>query len=187
MTPRTRLFGLLGLAAALWFTRDALLPAGEAPPDRSRSRPPAPRSAPVATGAPAAASADDSPRGVAALVLRGPVEAGSRHDPFAAPRPVAAPAKPAIGRGPVDAAPPPSPPPPAPPPPRLPYRFVGGLSEKGQPPSVYLTLGDKLIEARAGDTLEGGYRLDKITPRELTFIHLQQNLAVRLAVDGEPS
>ena len=60
-------------------------------------------------------------------------------------------------------------------------------TKKGQPASVYLSLGDKLIQARAGDTLEGGYRLDKIAPRELTFVNLQQNVTVLMPVDGEPS
>ena len=69
----------------------------------------------------------------------------------------------------------------------MPYRFFGALLEKGQPASVFLGLGEKLIQARVGDTLDGGYRLESIAPRELTFKHLQMNVTVRMAVDGDPS
>ena len=61
------------------------------------------------------------------------------------------------------------------------------MREKDQTASVFLTHEDRLIQARAGDTLDGGYRLLSIALRELTFLNLQQNLTVRMPVDGEPS
>jgi hypothetical protein len=60
------------------------------------------------------------------------------------------------------------------------------LSENGKPASVYLALGETLIDARPGDVLEGGYQLKSLSAKELTFLHQQSNLTVRLAVDGEP-
>jgi Tfp pilus assembly protein PilN len=63
---------------------------------------------------------------------------------------------------------------------------MGMLNESGAPSSVFLSLGGVLITASPGDTLEGGYRLEKIAPRELTFMQLQQNQIVRLAIEGEP-
>jgi hypothetical protein len=50
---------------------------------------------------------------------------------------------------------------------------------------VFLAVGDKLIHARAGELLEGGYRLESISAKELVFVQLQQNLTLRMSVDGE--
>jgi hypothetical protein len=75
---------------------------------------------------------------------------------------------------------------PAPPPvPQLPYRYYGTVKERGLPPSVFLALDGALIQAKAGDVLQGGYRLESIAAHELLFVHLQQNLTLRLSVDGE--
>lgn len=81
---------------------------------------------------------------------------------------------------------PPPPPPPAPPPlPTLPYRFVGLLDDaQAGKPRVFLALGEKLLVASPGDLLEGGFRLESIGSQELVFVHLQQNLTLRLSVAG---
>ena len=42
-----------------------------------------------------------------------------------------------------------------------------------------------LITARPGDTLDGGFRLDALTTRELTFTHLATQKTVRMAIEGE--
>jgi hypothetical protein len=83
----------------------------------------------------------------------------------------------------VDAGPPAPPPPP--PPPRLPYRFMGMVNDPGAPASVFLILGTTLITAHPGETLEGGFRLESVSPRELVFQHPLHKQAVRLSVDGE--
>jgi hypothetical protein len=179
-----RLAALIAAAAGLWFARDALLPAGPGAADSARAVVPA-RSAPAQALTPTDADVCTVP---ATMPERGLFAAAFDQDPFTGPRPPAAPA--ARPAPPVPAfIGPPAPPPPAPPapPPRAPYRFFGTLLEKGQPASVFLGLGEKLIQARVGDTLEGGYRLDGIAPRELTFMHLQMNVTVRMAVDGDPS
>jgi hypothetical protein len=88
----------------------------------------------------------------------------------------------------VVAPPPVAPPPPPPPPPlpKVPFRYLGMVNEKGEPAKVFLALGGALLTARAGDSLEGGFRLDSISTRELVFTHLQQQKAVRFGIDGEP-
>lgn len=72
------------------------------------------------------------------------------------------------------------------PPPQLPYRFLGTYAEKTDSPTVFLTLGERLIVAKTGDTLEGGFRLETVSARELTFVHVQQNVTLRLSVTGGP-
>ncbi len=69
-------------------------------------------------------------------------------------------------------------------PPQLPYRFLGTYAEKTDSPTVFLTLGERLIVAKTGDTLEGGFRLETVSARELTFVHVQQNVTLRLSVTG---
>ncbi len=190
MKPRTRLIALLGLAVALWWARSLLLPSegsnsnnsAETVGGRPRVAGLATRTSPLAS-LPTAAEVCTT---AAALPLRELLDAGSHADPFTPPPVVVAVQAAPVVQGFVG-PPPPPPPRPPPPPPRLPYRLLGVLNEKGQPGVVYLGLGDKLIQAQAGDTLEGGYRLENVGPRELIFLNLQQNLTVRMAVDGEPS
>jgi hypothetical protein len=175
MSPRLRLLALVGAAAALWFARDALLPTGVAEADGSRPRTAlrgaAPRAVTLASGEICTVPS--------VLPERGRFDAAFAKNPFALPQVAAK----ALPPAPVVAAfvGPPLPPPP----PQLPYRYLGALNEKGQVASVFLMLGDKLIIAKAGDTIDGGYRLEGIAPRELTFLNLQQNLTVRMPVDGE--
>jgi hypothetical protein len=67
---------------------------------------------------------------------------------------------------------------------QLPYKFLGMYAEKTGSPSVFLAVGERLIVAKAGDTVEGGFRLQTVSPRELTFVHVQQNVTLRMSVDG---
>jgi hypothetical protein len=62
---------------------------------------------------------------------------------------------------------------------------MGMVNDPGTPASVFLILGTTLITAHPGDTLEGGFRLESVSPRELVFQHPQHQQAVRLSVDGE--
>ena len=59
------------------------------------------------------------------------------------------------------------------------------MRSKGTASSVFLALGPALITARPGDTLDGGFRLDALTTRELTFTHLATQKTVRMAIEGE--
>jgi hypothetical protein len=181
MTPRKRLLVLVSLAAALWFGRDFLLKS-----TGSRDKP-GTRATTVKSSAArvAAAAIDASVCTVPSLVLqRDLFVAAADGDPFSpTQREVAPPPPPPPPPPPVAVV---APPPPAPPPaPQLPYRYYGTVKEKGLPASVFLSLGNALILAKAGDVLEGGYRLESIAPRELVFVHTQQKLTLRLSVDGE--
>jgi len=54
-------------------------------------------------------------------------------------------------------------------------------------PRVFLSLGDKLLVAGVGDTLEGGYKLTAISGQELVFTHVQNNVTLKLVVAGGTS
>jgi hypothetical protein len=60
-------------------------------------------------------------------------------------------------------------------------------SEPANQPKVFLSLGEKLIVAGAGDTVEGGFRLDTIRATELVFTHVQLGQTVRMPLSGAPS
>jgi len=176
MSSRARLLVLVSLALAIGFGRDALLKGMG-----SRAKPAAPASTAAGLSTRAAAAAIEAAicttpqslprRGLFHTALADPFSLPQRESPRAPPA------------APVVAVVPSPPPPPAAP--RLPYRYYGTVKERGLPPSVFLALGGSLIQAKAGDVLEGGYRLESIAPHELVFVHLQQNLTLRLGVDGE--
>lgn len=184
MSPRQRTLALLGLAAALWALR-AWMDTGDL------ADAPAPRAGRPAAARPAMAASAAAPAW--ALAERPPMDDAGQ-DPFGAALPAEAPA-PAARRALAPAMVASAPALPAPtlpaaasaPPPRLPYRFVGLMTENGKPARVYLALGDQLIEARPGDLLDGGYQLQSIAPRELVFLNTQLKLTVRMPVDGETS
>jgi hypothetical protein len=48
---------------------------------------------------------------------------------------------------------------------------------------VFLMLGDKMLMARSGETLEGGWRLDNIGSRELKFVRPSDNTTLKLSVE----
>jgi hypothetical protein len=116
--------------------------------------------------------------------VRGQLAEEASADPFRAPvapapRVVAPPPPPPVVVAPVVA-----PPPPPPPRPTLPYRYVGMLSERdGGDARVFLMLGDKMLMARRGETLEGGWRLDIISPQELQFVRPLDNTTLKLSVE----
>jgi hypothetical protein len=142
----------------------------------ARAPAPRPRAEPAAS-MPVGRTAD------ARTTLRPKLEGDAGADAFA-PRDWEPPPPPPPPPPPVMAPPPPAPPPP-PPPPVLPYRFVGLLDDKGAvKPRVFLSFGEKLLIVSAGDSLEGGFRLDAITAQELVFTHIQNNVTLRLDVQG---
>jgi hypothetical protein len=183
MNSRTRLLILVAAAVALWFARDAFVPAGvsEATASRGGNRPARPVAAAARPFDPSTAEVCTVP---AAMPARDKLAGAMANDPFTLWQPPAPKTPVAVVAVVVPPPQPPAPPPP-PPLPALPYRYLGALDEKGAPSAVFLGLGTTLITAKAGDTLEGGFRLDSISPRELTFMHLQQKQTVRLRVEGE--
>jgi hypothetical protein len=80
-------------------------------------------------------------------------------------------------------APPPAPPPPPPLPtaPPLPYTFVGSLAPGGDPPVFFLAHGDRVIDARVGDRLDGVYQLESAADGQLVFVYLPLNVRQSLA------
>jgi hypothetical protein len=72
------------------------------------------------------------------------------------------------------AAPVPPAPPPAPSAPPLPFKYLGRYT--ADVPLVILTMGERMIVAKAGDTLDGGWRIDRFGPAliEFTYLPLQQ-------------
>jgi hypothetical protein len=86
-------------------------------------------------------------------------------------------------------APPPPPPPklaPPPPPqaPPVPYRFVG-LLEDSVRPTAFLSRGDTLLLVSTGDTVEGIYRVDQITQKDIALTYLPLNERQLIRIPGE--
>ncbi len=84
--------------------------------------------------------------------------------------------------------PPPKPLPPLPPPPPsappLPFTYMGKLIEDGQP-TVFLTRQERNYAVRAGDTIEGMYTVEEISPRVMTLVYLPLNIKQTLTIGGE--
>ena len=122
---------------------------------------------------------------------RGPLSDNVNSNPFGAMPPPPVPVSRAVAI--VEVAPPPPPPPPPEPPsapalpprPPLPYKYLGLLADPdGSRPQVFLLMGDKVLVARPGEVLEGGFRLDSIGARELRFVWPSDNSVLRLGIDG---
>ena len=83
--------------------------------------------------------------------------------------------------------PPPPPPPAAPPPPAeptappFPYTFIGSFTPEGHPPVFFLSQGDRVIDARVGDQLDGVYRFESAAGGQLVFVYLPLNIRQILA------
>jgi hypothetical protein len=83
--------------------------------------------------------------------------------------------------------PPPPPPPPAPaaPPPEptappLPFTFLGSFAPGGDAPVYFLARGDRVIDARVGDKLDGVYRFEDAVAGQLVFVYLPLNIRQNL-------
>ena len=78
--------------------------------------------------------------------------------------------------------------PPAPPP--MPYRVAGLLEYEGQV-SVVLAREDRVYTVQAGDTLEGGYRVESAEPGNVTLVYealdVRQQLVAGAASGPAPS
>ena len=87
--------------------------------------------------------------------------------------------------------PPPRPPVPPPPPPEptappFPYTFVGSFAPKGDPPVFFLAHGDRVIDARVGDRLDGVYQFESAAGGQLVFVYLPLNIRQNLAAGVSP-
>jgi hypothetical protein len=83
-------------------------------------------------------------------------------------------------RPPAPPAPPP-PPPPKPTAPPFPYTYVGGLLDNNVR-TAFFEKGERVVALKAGDTVEGVYRVDQMTDQnmQLTYLPLEQRMTVPL-------
>lgn len=82
--------------------------------------------------------------------------------------------------------PPPAPEPtPAPVAPPLPFRYSGML-EDGGPPAVLLAQQDEIRAVRAGDVLDGRYRVTAVSRGRVDFIYLPLNASQSLLTGALP-
>lgn len=80
--------------------------------------------------------------------------------------------------------PPPKPvPPPPPAPPPLPFIYMGKLLEEDKL-TVFLTKQDRHYAVKAGDTLDGAYRVESVNARQVTFTYLPLNMQQTLTLGG---
>jgi hypothetical protein len=78
-------------------------------------------------------------------------------------------------------APPPPPPAPEPRAPPLPYTLVGSYASQGEAPVFFLKRGDRVIDARVGDKIDGVYQLESAAGGQLVFVYLPLNTHQALA------
>ena len=69
--------------------------------------------------------------------------------------------------------------PPAPPP--NPYRFAGTLLQGGKR-SVFLLLGDRLVEAKEGEMLEQNFRVQSVTADAVTLVYVPLEAPVTMTL-----
>jgi hypothetical protein len=77
----------------------------------------------------------------------------------------------------------PPPPPPKPQAPPLPFKFLGKLVEDERT-LVFLVRDDRNFIVKAGDTIEGAYRVDEIADAAMTFTYLPLKQQQSLALGG---
>ncbi len=192
-SPRRWWLGMVALGVVAWsgWIRFVQQPDDEVVPVVRRDRT---TTGPMSSATPSrgAASAAEDVCTTAQVPLRRALLEVPPRSPFGAlPPPVIPPSKLAV----VAPPPPPptpvvvAPPPPAPPPrPVLPYRFLGMLADRdGSQPQVFLLMGEKILLARPGESLEGGFKLEGIGPRELRFVWPADNTILTLGIDGVSS
>ena len=85
--------------------------------------------------------------------------------------------------------PPPPPPPPAEPvepaAPAFPYTYMGGLSdERGR--TAFFNRGDRVLTVRAGETVDGAFRVDHLDETSMTVTYVPLNKTAQVALGGTP-
>ena len=84
------------------------------------------------------------------------------------------------------AAPPPPPPaPPKPTAPPFPYTYMGAMADAGVR-TVFFNQGDRALAVKQGDTVDGRYRVDQMTDRQMRFTYLPLNQSMTVAIGGGP-
>ena len=84
------------------------------------------------------------------------------------------------------APPPPPPPPPAPPKPTappFPYTYLGAMSDAGVR-TVFFNQGERALAVKQGDTVDGRYRVDQMTDRQMRITYLPLNQSMTVAIGG---
>jgi hypothetical protein len=105
-------------------------------------------------------------------------------DPFAPPKIEQVASAPAVAAPPIaPAAPPPPPPPPTAPP--LPYTAIGDWTEAGHT-VAFLSANDGLVMAEAGETLNGTYHVDQVSPGHITLTYLPLKQMQQLTWNSHP-
>lgn len=80
--------------------------------------------------------------------------------------------------------PPPKPEPPPPPaPPPLPFKYMGKLLDDGKL-TVFMTKQDRNYAVKAGDTIEGAYRVESVDAQRVLFTYLPLNMQQTLVIGG---
>lgn len=90
--------------------------------------------------------------------------------------------------GSVSWAPPPPPqPPPAPPPkpvaPPFPYSYMGGLLDDGVR-TAFFNKGERVLAVKAGDTVDGAYRVDQLNDKQMQLTYLPLNQIMSFPIGG---
>lgn len=94
-----------------------------------------------------------------------------------APPPAAAPPAPVAPPKPEPAAAPTAPP--------LPFTYLGRMTRRGNP-VVYLQRNQEMVVAQAGETLDGTYLVESITPSAVQFVYLPLQSRQHLAIPHAP-
>jgi len=100
-------------------------------------------------------------------------------EPFGVPAPIAPPRRAAAARAPA-----------APVAIAFPYRYAGQISLPGGETQVYLTKGGELLLVKAGDMLEGAFRVTSVGEESLEVLHLASHVSTLLqysSLSGEPA
>lgn len=69
--------------------------------------------------------------------------------------------------------------------PPLPFQFIGKLADSQQL-QVFLQNGERLYVVRAGDVIDELYRIEHISPTEMSLVYLPLSLAQTLPVGSAP-
>jgi hypothetical protein len=79
---------------------------------------------------------------------------------------------------------PPPPPPPEPTAPPFPYKLVGSYAPAGEQPVFFLARGDRAIDARVGDRIDGVYQFESAKGGQLVFLYLPLNIRQTLSPEA---
>jgi hypothetical protein len=84
---------------------------------------------------------------------------------------------------PLQVAPVPPPDPTAPP---FPYTYLGSFAPEGDPPVFFLLRGDRVIDVRIGERLDGVYALESAAAGQLVFDYLPLHVRQSVSAGGSP-